>query len=156
MSDMLVKLYQLPDFREKIRRLEEEGIIIRQALAPEKYLVTGWIKDNFSPAWASEGEVAFSNQPVSCFIATRDKELLGFACYESTCKGFFGPTGVIEDWQGRGIGTALLLSSLNAMKEMGYAYAIIGGAGPVEYYEKACGAIIIPDSTPGIYRDLLL
>lgn len=89
MSDMLVKLYQLSDFREKIRRLEEEGIIIRQALAPEKYLVTGWIKDNFSPAWASEGEVAFSNQPVSCFIATRDKELLGFACYESTCRGFW-------------------------------------------------------------------
>ena len=88
--------------------MEEEGITVRRALPPEKYLVTGWIKDNFSPAWASEGEVAFSNQPVSCFIATRDKELLGFACYESTCKGFFGPTGVIEDWQGRGIGTALL------------------------------------------------
>lgn len=156
MSDMLVKLYQLPDFREKIRRLEEEGIIIRQALAPEKYLVVEWVKDNFSPAWASECEVSFSKQPISCFIATRNKQILGFACYESTCRGFFGPTGVIEDWQGRGIGTALLLSSLNAMKEMGYAYAIIGGAGPVEYYEKACGAIIIPDSTPGIYRDLLL
>ena len=28
---------------------------------------------------------------------------------ESTCKGFFGPTGVIEDWQGRGIWYGLAL-----------------------------------------------
>lgn len=46
----------------------------------------------------------------------------------------------------------LLLKSLGALKEQGYAYGIIGGVGPVEYYQKCVGAIVIPDSTPGIYR----
>ena len=36
---------------------------------------------------------------------------------------------------------------------MGYAYAIIGSAGPEDYYAKVCGAIAIPDSKPGIYCD---
>jgi hypothetical protein len=38
---------------------------------------------------------------------------------------------------------------------MGYAYAIIGGAGPTEFYAKECGATIIPNSVPGIYTDRL-
>lgn len=155
MPDMLVKLYEFPDYQEKNRRLAEKGIVIRKALSPEKHLVVKWVKDNFNLYWASECEVAFTNLPVSCFIAVGGNEILGFACYESTCKNFFGPIGVIEGWQGKGIGSVLLLSSLNALKEMGYAYAIIGGAGPVEYYEKICGAVVIQDSVPGIYGGLL-
>jgi len=38
------------------------------------------------------------------------------------------------------------------MREAGFVYAIIGGVGPVEFYEKCVGAKLIPDSTPGIYR----
>ena len=38
---------------------------------------------------------------------------------------------------------------------MGYAYAIIGGAGPVEFYQRECGAKLIPDSVPGVYADPL-
>jgi len=37
----------------------------------------------------------------------------------------------------------------------GYAYAIIGGVGPVEYYKKIVHAIPIRGSTPGIYRGML-
>ena len=55
----------------------------------------------------------------------------------------------------QGIGKALLLSCLHAMREMGYAYAIIGSIGPQKYYEKCVGAMLIPDSTPGIYKDYL-
>jgi hypothetical protein len=29
-------------------------------------------------------------------------------------------------------------------EKMGYYYAIIGEAGPIELYEKNCGAILIP------------
>src|SRR6185436_6729639 len=57
--------------------------------------------------------------------------------------------------QGKGIGKALLLASLWSLREMGYDYAIIGAAGPVRFYQKSVGAIIIPDSEPGIYTDLL-
>jgi len=58
--------------------------------------------------------------------------------------------------QGRGIGTALLLACLWGLRELGYVYGVIGGAGPVEFYEKAVGAIVISDSEPGIYTNLLL
>jgi hypothetical protein len=34
---------------------------------------------------------------------------------------------------------------------VGYAYAVIGGAGPTEFYRRAAGAVPIPDSTFGIY-----
>ena len=81
--------------------------------------------------------------------------MVGFAGYECTRRGFFGPTGVIPAAQGKGIGKALLLASLTALREMGYVYAIIGAAGPVDFYQKAVGAIVIPDSEPGIYTDIL-
>ncbi|MBP5231616.1 MAG: GNAT family N-acetyltransferase, partial [Clostridia bacterium] len=62
---------------------------------------------------------------------------------------------VEESLRGRGIGGALLLRCLEAMRDEGYGYAIIGGAGPVDYYRKVCGAEIIEDSVPGIYKDLI-
>jgi hypothetical protein len=37
------------------------------------------------------------------------------------------------------------------MRDDGYAYAIIGGVGPTEYYSKNVGAALIADSSPGIY-----
>ena len=41
------------------------------------------------------------------------------------------------------------------MRAEGYGYAIIGGVGPAQFYEKCVGAVLIPDSSPGIYRDFL-
>jgi hypothetical protein len=41
------------------------------------------------------------------------------------------------------------------MRWQGYGYAAIGGVGPIEFYEKAVGATVIPDSTPGVYSGLL-
>jgi hypothetical protein len=41
------------------------------------------------------------------------------------------------------------------MSAMGYAYAIVGGAGDVGFYARTAGATEIPGSTPGIYRDRL-
>jgi len=80
---------------------------------------------------------------------------VGFGCYDATCRNFFGPAGVEESLRGRGIGSGILLGCLEAMRAAGYAYAIIGGVGPREFYARVAGAIEIPDSSPGIYRDLL-
>jgi predicted N-acetyltransferase YhbS len=70
-------------------------------------------------------------------------------------KGYFGPTGVAESARGMGLGKALLFKALEALREEGYAYAVIGGVGPREFYEQACGAVEIPGSDPGIFGDLL-
>ncbi len=155
MPDMLVKLYEVQEDNELINELKEEGIEIRNAIAPEKHIVVDWVRKKFSDFWASETEVAFANQPVSCVIAIKDNQILGFACYEATCKDYFGPTGVHPDYRGKGIGKALLLRSLMKLKDLGYGYAIIGGAGPEKFYEITCGATAIENSVPGIYKGML-
>lgn len=155
MPDMLVKLYELPDSSDIMRKMKHQGINIRRAIAPEKHLVVNWVRRAFSAGWASECEVAFSNHPVSCYIAVEQGKLIGFSCYDSTCKDFFGPAGVDQMFRGKSVGTALLLKCLYDMELQGYAYAVIGGAGPVEFYEKIVGAVVIDGSVPGIYRDML-
>ena len=152
---MLVKLYDLPPVEPLIEKLAADGINVRRARAYEKVPVLEWVESHFRTGWKGECDVAFSNQPVSCFIATHEGKVAGFACYESTCKNYFGPTGVDEALRGKGVGKALFLGCLHAMAGIGYAYAIIGGVGPAEFYTRVAGAIEIPDSTPGIYLDRL-
>lgn len=154
-ADMLVKLYALPELAPAIQRQAEAGITIRRAIPPERHIVVDWVRQTFAKAWASETEVAFSRHPVSCIIAVENDELMGFACYDATYKGFFGPTGVAEAKRGRGTGETLLLACLHAMYAEGYGYAIIGAAGPQDFYRKAVGAVTIEDSWPGIYRGML-
>jgi len=113
------------------------------------------VGQHFEPEWVSECEVAFARQPISCFIAIENGQLAGFACHDATCRDFFGPTGVSPSHRGRGIGRALLLACLHAMAGQGYAYAIIGGVGPVEFYAKSVGAVLIEGSEPGIYGGML-
>ncbi len=154
MIDMLVRLYDLPDSAALYAKAAADGVTLRRARAFEKHTVAAFAR-TFSEKWSSEVEVALTRQPVACFIATKDKRILGFACYDTTMRGFFGPTGVAEDARGLGLGKALLFKSLEALRETGHAYAIIGGVGPKEFYAKACGAIEIPGSDPGIYGDIL-
>jgi GNAT superfamily N-acetyltransferase len=151
MPDMLVNLLKLPS----LDRLHDDRVNIRRAQPFELTPVRDFIKENFSVAWADEISVGFANKPVSVVIATRAGKVIGFAGYECTRKSFFGPTGVIEAERGIGIGTALLIASLWGLRELGYVYAIIGSAGPTDFYERAVGAIVILDSEPGIYVDLL-
>jgi GNAT superfamily N-acetyltransferase len=153
--DMLVKLYELPDSQASYQRLQQAGITLRRALAPEKHIVISWVRQNFSEAWASEVDVAFSRQPISCFIATQQRNVVGFACHDATCPNFFGPTGVAPNARQNGIGAALLFACLEAMKRQGFGYAIIGGVGPAAFYSKTVGAIPIEGSEPGVYRGLL-
>ncbi len=151
---MLVRLYRLPPLGEALERMEQQGITLRRAQPYEQRLVTGFIERHFSAAWADETSVAFSRQPVTAFIAVADERIVGFGAYECTRRGFFGPTGVSEEFRGKGIGYALLLACLHGMWEMGYAYAIIGGAGPVDFYRRAVNAEVIEDSVPGIYTKI--
>ncbi|MDB4521020.1 GNAT family N-acetyltransferase [Akkermansiaceae bacterium] len=155
MIDMLVRLYDLPESQALYTKLMENGVVLRRPGAYELHLVQEFVQAHFSPKWVSEVKVAFSRQPVACFIATRGKEILGFSCYETTAKGYFGPTGVAESARGLGLGKALLFKALEAQREAGYAYAFIGGVGPKEFYAKTVGAIEIPGSDPGIYVDVL-
>lgn len=155
MTDMLVKLYELPDDWGFLARQESLGITIRKPIGPEKQVVVDWARAMFSDLWGSETDAALSNRPVTCFIAVQNKKVIGLSCYDATSLGFFGPIGVKECCRGRGTGKALLLACMLDMKLKGYGYAIIGQTGAVEFYAKAVGAVAIPDSSPSIWKTMV-
>jgi len=160
MPDMLVKLYDMPII-DMTAQMKSEGIVIKRAMALNKVQVTEFVRSNFgdySTDWASECERAIFNSPPSCYIAVKDGQIVGFACYDATAPGYFGPTGVSPSEQGKGIGTALLLRCMESMKEKGYGYAIIGYVvEAVSFYEKTLNAVVIEGSSPekSIYCNLL-
>lgn len=155
MPDLLVPLYRLPPRDQGEGRLPDGDILVRRANTFEAAKVAAFIGTHFNQNWVDENAAAFARQPVTSFIAIEDRAVVGFAAYEVTRRAFFGPTGVAPSHRGRGIGKALLIASLWGLADLGYAYGIIGGAGPVEFYQRAVPAVVIPDTPPGIYTDLL-
>ena len=159
MADMLVKLYD-KEFISKQQALSEKGITIKRAHVSDKHTILRFVKEHFEhDSWVNEVEFNLLKQPSTCWIAVKNKELIGFACYDSTAKGFFGPTGVREDYRRQGVGAELLVKSMNSLKELGYAYAFIGWAAPnaMDLYSRTVGATVIEDSEPNksIYRNLI-
>ena len=174
--DMLVKLYEIDPHETLLKVSEVErknNVAIRRAMAYEKEVVIEFVRGAFSETWygwPSECDKAFSNWPISCFLATwrvskeeigdetAGSKVVGFACYDVTCRGFFGPSGVAKSFRRRGIGSCLLLSSLCAMRQEAYGYAIVGGPEKKEqwdFYKKTAGAIMISGSENGVYHDML-
>jgi GNAT superfamily N-acetyltransferase len=156
MADLLVRLYDLPPSGPALEALSAAGIVVRRAAAAERGIVIEWARAHGSPGWADECQASFGRLPLACFVAAEGERLIGFACYEATCRGFFGPELVHPDRRGRGVGRALLLAALHAMRAEGYAYGIIGWASSVDFYRRAVGAVVIDGSEPGIYPAKLL
>ena len=156
--DMLVKLYELPENHIIDPALEKENIRIFRPLASDKSQIMEFIRSGFSEVWANEFDKAMSNNPVSCFVAVKDKkEVIGFSCYDASYRNFFGPIGVSDKYRGKNIGKELLLCALYAMREEGYGYGVIGWSSDrnAPFYSKCSNAVEIPDSFPGVYRNAL-
>lgn len=148
--DMIANLIRLP--REK----ELDGIKIKRVFAGEKMRVLDYVREHFNEGWVYEAENAIMQH--KCFIATKDGQILGFACYDASAKDYFGPIGVTESTRGTGVGTALLLRTLTCMREEGYGYAIIGWVGDAEmFYRKVVNAEWVPCGEPenSIYSNLI-
>lgn len=154
MPDMLVAIHDLAPVAAEVARLTDEGVVCRRAESYERAATLGFARLQF-PSWEDELAAGFSQAPATVFIAVEHRQVIGFACYNVTRPDYFGPTGVLETHRGRGIGRTLLLQCLHALAAEGYAYAIIGGVGPAEFYERAVGATLIPGSEKGIYRNRL-
>ncbi len=157
MADMLVKLYNIPNSSALEEKLLEDGIRIKKALAPDRSRIIDFSKICAKDDYSDEVNAAFCNNPVTCYIATREKKIIGFACYEATARNFFGPMAVIESERKKGIGKALLLKSLESMQELGYAYAVIGwpAKSAVDFYKKCAGAVMIDESSSGVYKRMI-
>lgn len=153
--DMLVHLLDLPAEEPGLTALAQAGIRIRRAMAPDKLRVVDWVKEHSGPSAAGECDVCFAHTPVSCYLATRGAEILGYACYDATAPDFFGPTRVLDSEQGQGHwqGAAAALPACPAGGRVRLRHHWRRGAGGL--LRKVRGRPVIPDSTPGIYRDFL-
>lgn len=152
MPDLLVSLIHLKPLEPMLAPLRARGVTLRRPNAWEQQVLRTFILNHFQPGWADEVSVAFSHQPVTAFVALHEGRITGFAGYECSRRNFFGPTGVAPQWRGSGVGRALFHASLHGLRQLGYVYAVVGGAGPVGFYEREAGAIVIPfDERRGIY-----
>lgn len=157
MADMLVKLYNIPNSYDIEKKLLEYGIRIKKALSPDRSKIISFSKTCAKEDYSDEVNATFSNNPITCYIATKEKKIIGFACYEATARNFFGPMAVLESERKKGIGKALLLKSLESMRELGYAYAIIGwpAKSAIGFYKKCTGAIMIDEKSSGVYKRMI-
>jgi predicted N-acetyltransferase YhbS len=153
MPDMLARLYAIPDAGPYEARVAEAGYDVRRA-EPWDRKAMGEFAKQFGEHWPVEADRAYNHTPITAYVAVKGAEIVGFAVYECTRRGYFGPMGVLESLRGSGVGALLLIRCLESMREMGYGYAVIGGVGPVEFYEKVCSATVIPGSEIGVYRPL--
>lgn len=160
MPDLLVKLYDIDfDPNGQIEKnMRGQDIFIKRACIVDKHIILDFVSENFGQGWTNECECAMLRNPVSCYIAVKDKKIIGFACYDAVAKGFFGPTGVKAEFRGKGVGSGLLFKCLNSMKECGYGYAVIGWVGEAkDFYAKQAGAVEIGDSPPNksVYKNMI-
>ena len=70
MTDLLVRLYALPDVAPDLAPTREPQVDIRRGIASEKHIVTKWARNRFCPQWASEADVAFNRRLVSWWSGT--------------------------------------------------------------------------------------
>jgi GNAT superfamily N-acetyltransferase len=153
--DMLIKLFASSGTPAAWTAPVPTDISISKPIGPEFLAVEQWVAAHMPAPWLSEARVALANRPITLFIAKLGTELLGFSCYDATARGFVGPIGVLESARGKGIGAALLLACLHDMRSAGYGYAIAGYVGAPEFFRRVAGAVEIPDSTPGLYANML-
>lgn len=141
--DMIVQLrnYVYPN-------LNSELYLIRRATIQDYDLLIQFISKGFSDRWAENIKKGFSFPQIPIFLASNNSnsEVIGFAAYDVVRdkKGLFGPMGVSLSSRIEGVGCSLLHHCLQDMKDIGYEYAIIGNAGPIEFYEHTCNAVVIP------------
>jgi len=123
-----------------------EKVSIRKVTDDDKDMVREFALKNFYERWTKTIDYGLGLENIPIYIALLDKNLVGFAGYNISRqrKGYFGPLGVLRVFRDRKIGQSLLKACLIDMKNIGFKTCIIGNVSSIEFYEKACGAKIIP------------
>lgn len=110
-----------------------------------------WIDETFGGSWSSEAyagsNVVARTQNAPAGFATFDAKGLRFGWLRGLARerdvGLFGPFGVAPEARAHGLGHHLLALALGALRERGYARALIAAVGDerlVRYYADAADA----------------
>ncbi len=122
--DAPIVLFTVPEKTLGIeRRLREEGIeirvyrrtdVVRFLEFLEKHMPTDWVRvERRNLRKIAEGGF----RPDQITLVTKGEEVIGYCQFEGS---HFGPFGVSDAYQGRGIGTVLLARTLERMRQQGY------------------------------------
>ena len=142
-GDMIVNLYSRNQWSkncEYVRNLFVSDLERMVEFMAEKFPdETGWIH-----------EITRAIMNDTCVVAVQNGKIIGFACWDATAKGYFGPFGVAKEHRNKGIGTDIFCECMNQMKKHGYGYCIIGWVSEkaCEFYKKVGDAVYIPGSSP--------
>ncbi|MCX8036240.1 MAG: GNAT family N-acetyltransferase [Candidatus Sumerlaeia bacterium] len=102
-----------------------DGVTICRATPDDCDRTLHAINRMFAMAWWFETSLAFRAAEPTVFIALQDKKVVGFADYDATNIGLFGPTGVHESLRGHKVGAVLFRRCLREMRALGYPYALV-------------------------------
>jgi mycothiol synthase len=122
--DSSIVLFTVPEKTVEIeKKLKEGGIEIRSYRRNdlvrfmeflEKTMPSDWVRvERRNLRKIAEGEF----HPEQVVIVTKGNDIIGYCQFEGS---HFGPFGVSDAYQGRGIGTVLLARTLERMRQEGY------------------------------------
>lgn len=119
---------------------------IRKACQSDYEKLIHFVENEFSGRWTESVKEGMGKKEPPVFLAFDQKEnIVSFVAFDVVrYPGYFGPMGVAKDNRTKGIGYSLLHRCLKEMKRHGYTEITIVGAGPIEFYERACNALLIP------------
>lgn len=123
-----------------------ENVSLKKVTEKDKEMIREFVLRNFYDRWAKTIDYGLTLDDIPIYIATINNDIVGFAGYNISKKrnGYFGPLGVLRTYRDKKIGQSLLNACLIDMKKLGFKTCIIGNASSTEFYEKACGAKIVP------------
>ncbi|MGA2760686.1 MAG: GNAT family N-acetyltransferase [Candidatus Cybelea sp.] len=112
-----------------------------------------WIDETFSGTWSSEAAAAVNivarREGAPIGFATLDARGLKFRWLNGLARerdvGLFGPFGILREERRTGLGVFMLRHALQALRERGYARALIpavSGDGLIRYYADSVGAVV--------------
>ncbi len=100
------------------RRLEDDGIAVRPLSSEWLPRFFAFLRAETPPDWSRHArQILAEGVPLAdVTIATEGERVIGYCQSEGS---HFGPFGVAADYRGRGVGTVLLGTSLQRMKQRG-------------------------------------
>ena len=142
MSVDLTRPLPVPPEEERRHELSRAGVVVRELSHRDEASLRAWLERTWGPNWTFEGLLALRRRVPTGVVAERGGRIVGFAVFDSTRPGWFGPMGVEPGLQGGGLGIELCVRAFEAMARKGYARAEIAWAGPRCFYARKLGAVI--------------
>ena len=120
--DASIVLLDYAPYAERKARLAAAGVEVRHLRPNEAPALIEFLRDHVNPDWARHARELLTDATkglADCdqfVIALSGGEIVGYCQFEGE---HFGPFGVRDDMQGRGIGTVLLADCLQTMRTRG-------------------------------------